>query len=171
MALQIRIASADDVAEIVGIYVATKVASIPELVEDYDHDLPFLTNRWRTYLCEGSRAQMATGDSFTFIAEVEGQPVGFAAYHHTRRHNTHAELQSIYVRKEAQGCGVGTQLLRMIAVRLIEEGSATMCVGYDPRNPYRRFYLKHGAVEINPYWSFWPDVSVIISLAQRPEGS
>lgn len=162
-AILIRIASVDDVDAIVRIYVASKMASLPELIADYDHDIPFLTNRWRSYLCEGSRAQMATGDSFVFLAELNGQPVGYAAYHHTRRHDTQAELQSLYVRKEAQGCGVGTALLRTIAARLLEEGSTTMCVGYDPRNPYKRFYLKHGAAEINEHWAYWPDVRVIVS--------
>jgi GNAT superfamily N-acetyltransferase len=146
---------------IVNLYIASKTASLPELIEDYDRDIPFLTNRWRAYIQEGSRAQMATGDGFVFLAEREGQPVGYIAYHHTRRHGTQAELQSIYVRKEAQGAGVGAQLLHLIAARLIAEGTATMCVGFDPRNPYRRFYLKHGAVEINPSWAVWSDVSVI----------
>ena len=159
----IRIASEDDADAIVEIYVASKTASMPELIDDHDRDITFLTGRWRSYISQGSRAQMATGDSFTFIAEVDKQPVGFAAYHHTRRHNTDAELQSIYVLQEAQGCGVGTALLQLIALRLIEEGSVTMCVGYDPRNPYRRFYRKHGAVEINPHWSLWPDVRTILS--------
>jgi GNAT superfamily N-acetyltransferase len=167
--LQIRLATIDDVEAIVGIYVATKMDSLPELIEDYDRNLSFLTNRWRSYIQEGSCAQMATGDSFTFLATANGQSVGFAAYHHTRRHDTQAELQSLYVRKEAQGHGIGTQLLHHIAVRLIEEGSTTMCVGYDPRNPYRRFYHKYGAVEINPHWSYWPDVRVIVPLIQ-PSG-
>lgn len=162
MAPKIRIASADDVGQIVDIYVAAKTASIPELVEDYDRDVAFLRTRWYNYITSGSRAQMAAGDGFTFIAEDDDRPVGYAAYHHTRRHGAQAELQSIYVLKEAQGRGVGTGLLQVIAGRLVDEGSTTMCVGYDPRNPYRRFYVKHGAVEINPHWSMWPDVRVIV---------
>lgn len=164
--LQIRLATVEDVDAIVSIYVGTKRDSLPELIEDYDRDLPFLTNRWRSYIREGSRAQMAMGDSFSLLAIADKQPVGFAAYHHTRRHDTQVELQSLYVRKEAQGRGVGTQLLQSIAVRLIEEGSTTMCVGYDPRNPYRRFYYKYGAVEINPHWSYWPDVHAIFASIQ-----
>lgn len=165
MDLRIRSVTEEDVDVIVGILTASKAASTPELLTDYDHDIPFLRNRWRSYILEGSRAQKATGDGFVFLAEVDGQPVGFAAYHHTRRHDTQAELQSLYVRKEAQGSGVGTALLRTIALPLIEDGSKTMCVGYDLRNPYKRFYLKHGAVEINPHWAFWPDVSIIVEGA------
>ena len=93
--------------------------------------------------------------------------MGFAAYHHTTRHDTDAELQSIYVLKEAQGQGVGTRLLQVIANRLHAEGSRTMCVGYAPDNPYRRFYFKHGAVAINPHWAMWPDVSLLATGANR----
>jgi GNAT superfamily N-acetyltransferase len=155
-------ATVDDVEDIVRILIATKVASLPGLIDDHDRDIAFWTNRWRSYIQEGSRAQMATGDGFAVIAEVENAPVGFAAYHHTRRHDTQAELQSIYVRKEAQGSGIGTLLLRFIATRLHDEGTTTMCVGYDPRNPYKRFYLKQGAIEISPHWAMWQDVSRII---------
>ena len=112
---------------------------------------------------------MAIGDSCTLLATADEQPIAFIAYHHTRRHDTDAELQSLYVRWEAQGRGIGTQLLRSVAIRLIEEGSATMCVGYDARNPYRRFYRKHGAVEIDPHWSYWPDVQVILAPTQLAE--
>lgn len=80
-------------------------------------------------------------------------------------------MQSLYVLKEVQGQGIGTELLRRIALPLIEEGSQTLCVGYDPLNPYKRFYLKHGAHEINPHWAFWPDVSVIIQMQQRMDVS
>jgi GNAT superfamily N-acetyltransferase len=164
VAAHIRIAHVDDVDEIVSIFVSTKMSSMPELVESHDLDIPFLTSRWSSYIREGSQAQMATGDGFAFIAEVDNQPVAFAAYHHTRRHGAQAELQAIYVKKEVQGQGLGTELLSTIALRLFEEGSFTMCVGYDPRNPYKRFYLRHGAIEINPHWSFWPDVSVIATV-------
>lgn len=72
MALQIRSATEEDVDIIVSILTASKAASTPELVADYDHDIPFLTNRWRNYILEGSRAQMAIGDGFVFLAEVAG---------------------------------------------------------------------------------------------------
>ena len=162
MEVEIRAATADDAETIIAIYRDSKLASLPELVESYDHDVAFLTNRWRSYIVEGSRAQMSKGDGFVFIAYSEQKPVGYAAHHHTARHNADTELQSLYVLREAQGKGVGTALLQLIADRLILEGSKTMCVGYDPRNPYRRFYLKHGAVEINPHWAVWKDVRVLL---------
>jgi GNAT superfamily N-acetyltransferase len=109
---------------------------------------------------------MASGDGFAFVAEQDGRVVGFAAYHHTRRHETQAELQAIYVLNDAQGQGVGTALLRLIAGRLVEEGTRTMCVGYDPRNGYKRFYFKHGANEIDPHWAVWNDVGLIMKTSR-----
>ncbi len=158
MEIEIRSATADDAETIVAIYRSSKLASLPELVESYDHDVTFLTNRWRSYIADGSRAQMSKGDGFVFIAYAEQTPVGYAAYHHTARHSVDAELQSLYVLPDAQGTGVGTALVHLIVARLVDEGSKSMCVGYDPRNPYRRFYWKHGAVEINPHWAIWGDV-------------
>ena len=50
--LKIRIATVDDAEAIVDIYVAAKTVSLPELIEDYDRDLYFLTDRWRRYIQE-----------------------------------------------------------------------------------------------------------------------
>src|ERR1700674_3247185 len=106
---------------------------------------------------------MSRGGVYAHLAAESDRPVAFAAYHHTSRHDADAELESIYVLKDAQGQGVGTELLRLIGGRLQAEGSRTMCVGYDPRNPYKRFYRKHGAVEISAHWALWRDVSTLAS--------
>ena len=98
---------------------------------------------------------MSKGDGFALLVEVDDRPVGFAAYHHTTRHGADAELESLYVLKESQGQGLGTMLLRIVGHRLHTDGSGSMCVGYDHRNPYKRFYLERGAVAINPHWAVW----------------
>jgi GNAT superfamily N-acetyltransferase len=159
MTLCIRDATPADTDTLVAILIATKEGSFPHLVDDHDRDVQFWIDRWRGYLTQGSSAQMSRGDGFALLAEISGRPVGFAAYHHTARHAADAELESIYVLKDAQGQGVGTELLAIIGGRLHAEGSRTMCVGYDPRNPYKRFYRKHGAVEISLHWALWLDVS------------
>lgn len=153
-----RPASVADVALIVRILIASKEASFPETIDDHDRDTRFWEDRWRAYLTGGSRAVGSLGDGFAFVAELAGEPVGFAAYHHTRRFGTDAELQSIYVLKEAQGRGVGTRLLAEIAGRLAKDGSMTMCVGYAASSRYKRFYEKHGAEPIGPEYSVWRDV-------------
>ena len=158
MTVSVRNATAADVDALVAILIASKERSIPQLLDAHDRDVTFWTDRWRRYLTEGSRAQMSQGDGFARFVEVGDRPVGFAAYHHTTRHGAGAELESMYVLKESQGHGLGTTLLRVVGRRLYADGSGSMCVGYDHRNPYKRFYLERGAVEINPHWAMWRDL-------------
>ena len=161
MPLEIRTANVEDVAAIVAILISSKQDSLPDLVDQHDLNVEFWTERWRTYLTTGSRAQMARGDGYALIAEDAGVPVAFAAYHHTRRHGADAELESIYVLRNGQGKGVGSALVKAIAGKLVAGGDRSLCVGYDPRNPYKRFYLKHGAVEINPNWAIWRNLTTL----------
>ena len=163
--MRLRDATPADAGAIVALLIATKESSVPELTDDHDRDARFWTDRWHRYLAEGSRAEMSRGDGFAILAEADGRLVGFAAYHHTGRHGAEAELESIYVMKEAQGRGVGTELLRTVAARLSADGSASLCVGYDSRNRYKRFYAKHGAVEVNPHWAVWRDLPALSRAA------
>jgi GNAT superfamily N-acetyltransferase len=114
----IRRAGVDDTGTIVRILIASKEASFPDTIDDHDRDVRFWTHRWSGYIANGSRAQQSRGDGWVYLAELDGVAVGYAAYHHTTRHGTDAELQSIYVLKEAQGQGIGTHLLGTIAHRL-----------------------------------------------------
>jgi GNAT superfamily N-acetyltransferase len=168
--LHIRRADAADVSTVVGILIASKAASFPDTIDDHDRDVSFWTDRWRRYITKGSRAQQSRGDGWVFLAELEGVAVGYAAYHHSARLGCDAELQNTYVLKEAQGEGVGTRLLGVIAHRLHADGSRTMCVGYDSKSPYKRFYLKHGAVETAPGspWAIWPDLGALAARLPPP---
>lgn len=161
MLREIRDATAKDAATIVTILISSKQESLPDLINQHDLNVGFWTERWRSYLTDGSRAQMSRGDGFAIIAEDRGTPVGFAGYHHTYRHGADVELQSLYVLKEAQGNGVGTALLSSVASRVVAGGERSMCVGYDPRNPYRPFFLDHGAIEINQHWAIWRDLTAL----------
>jgi len=170
MAPHIRRAAANDTDTIVEILIASKEASFPDTIDEHDRDAKFWTRRWHDYITSGSRAQESLGDGWVFLAELEGAAVGFAAYHHTTRHGTDAELQNIYVLKEAQGRSIGTHLLGTIAHRLHADGSRTMCVGYDSNSRYRRFYLKYGAVQTAPDspWAIWHDLGSLTAQLPRP---
>jgi GNAT superfamily N-acetyltransferase len=168
MTARLRAATADDVDTIVRILIASKEASFPDLIDNHDRDVRFWTRRWRGYLTTGSRAQQSLGDGFVFIAERDEAPVGYAAYHHTRRLGTDAELQNLYVLREWQAQGVGTELLGVIAHRLEKDGSKTMCVGFDANSPYTRFYTKHGA-EIDGSWAIWRDIGALAGRLPRPD--
>lgn len=166
----IRRATVRDTDTIVRILIASKEASFPDTIEDHDRDVAFWTRRWRDYIVRGSLPFQILGDGWVFLAEVEQQPAAYAAYHHTKRLGTHAELQNIYVLKEWQGRGVGTHLLGVVAHRLRADGSRRMCVGYDANSPYKRFYMKHGAVETEPGspWAIWHDVGALARRLPQP---
>jgi GNAT superfamily N-acetyltransferase len=150
-----RDASPEDADAITRVPIRTKEESFPAPIDPKDLKFDFWRDRWQHYLQEGSSAQQSLGDGYAILAEHRGQLIGFAGYHHTRRWGCDAELESIYIRLSHQGRGVGTFLLREIIKRLRQDGSRSMCVGYSPSNPYKRFYIKHGATEINPHWAVW----------------
>ena len=170
---RIRLASAADTDTVVRILIASKEKSFPDTIGDHDRDVGFWTDRWHGYITSGSRAQMSRGDGWVFIADVDGQPVGYVAYHHTARHGTDAELQNIYLLKEYQRQGIGTHLLGVVAHRLAADGSRTMCVGFDKFGPYKQFYFKHGAVELAPGapWAIWDDVPALAARLPKPPAS
>ena len=101
VAPHIRRATALDTDTIVRILIASKEASFPDTIDDHDRDVDFWASRWRGYITNGSKAQQSLGDGWVFLAERYGAPVGYIAYHHTKRHGADAELQNIYVLKEA----------------------------------------------------------------------
>jgi GNAT superfamily N-acetyltransferase len=168
--LEIRRAGVRDVDIIVRILIASKEASFPDTIDDHDLDAAFWTRRWRDYIVRGRLPFAVLGDGWVFLAEVDGRPVGYIAYHHTRRLGTDAELQNIYILREWQGAGIGTRLLAVVAHRLAADGSRSMCVGYDSNSPYKRFYFKHGAIETSPGapWSIWHDIPGLASRLRAP---
>ena len=169
----IRRAWPSDTDTIVRILIASKEASFPETIDDHDRDVSFWSERWRGYMTHRSRARQSSGDGWVFLAEVDQVPVGYAAYHHTKRHGTDAELQNIYVLKEWQRLGIGTHLLGTVAHRLCADGSQRMCVGYDADSPYKRFYMKYGAVETEPGgpWAIWHDLGALAARLPGPPAS
>ena len=168
--LRIRRAGIGDTDTVVRILIASKEASFPETVEDHDRDVTFWTRRWHDYIARGNLPFSILGDGWVFLAEIGGVPVGYIAYHHTRRLETDAELQNIYLLKDWQRKGIGTALLGVVAHRLAADGSRSMCVGYDSDSPYKRFYSKHGALETSPGapWSIWKDVRALASRLPGP---
>jgi GNAT superfamily N-acetyltransferase len=161
---KIRSACLEDAPAIAKTYALAKRLSLPDLLTDLDGDSDFQSNRWRDYMAHGSRAQFATGDSYVSVAEVEDQMVGYVAWHSTTRHGAESELQSLYVLREFQNLGVGGALLCHAAEQALSRGIQSMCVGYDPSNPYKRFYSKNGAQPLNEHWSLWVDLATVLAL-------
>jgi GNAT superfamily N-acetyltransferase len=166
----IRRAEVRDADIVVRILIASKEASFPDTIEEHDRDVGFWTRRWRDYIIRERLPLALLGDGWVFLAEVEGSPVGYIAYHHTNRLGTDAELQNIYILRKWQNSGIGTHLLGVVAHRLAADGSQSMCVGFDSNSSYKRFYFKHGAMETSPGapWPIWHDVPGLASNLPRP---
>jgi GNAT superfamily N-acetyltransferase len=161
-----RDANAQDAPEIARLIIRTKERSFPAGVTDHDRNFDFWRERWRYYIENGSPAQKSLGDGFVILAEHDGKLTGFAAYHHTRRWDCDAELESIYVDFDYQRRGIGSMLLREAVERLRRDGSTSLCVGYSSDNPYKRFYQKHGAQEIHSFWAVWRELPNIPASSQ-----
>jgi len=89
------------------------------------------------------------------IAEVEGEPVGFALFFHnfstwTGRRGIY--LEDLYVTPAARGAGVGTALLRHLAGLALDRGCARFeWAVLDWNEPAIAFYRAMGAVGMDEW--------------------
>jgi ribosomal protein S18 acetylase RimI-like enzyme len=115
------------------------------------------------YLAGEHHPQHALMPRVLYVA-LEGEtPVGYIAGHLTRRYECDGELQWIYVLPERRGSGVALELLRLLAAWFVEHKASRICVDVTPTNtPARRFYARHGAVTLKPYWLVWDDIGVVL---------
>jgi len=109
------------------------------------YDIERLRNRWDGYVRRVSHPQCALAPRILFAAFADRRMVGYIAGHFSQRYDTEGELESIYLLKEYQGRRIGTTLLERLARWFVENDRRSVCVGIDPKNPYKRFYEKHSA--------------------------
>ena len=88
-----------------------------------------------------------TRDISVFVAEIEGEVVGFASGGAIREplHAYDSELYTLYLLKEAQGRGIGRTLLGAVFKVLVQKGYKSMLVWVLEQNPAVRFYERTGA--------------------------
>jgi GNAT superfamily N-acetyltransferase len=112
-------------------------------------------------------------NTVVLVAECKGKLVGFADAGEIREavETCDAELYALYLLKEAQGRGIGSELLNAVAGQLRARQFRSMAVWVLERNPSRYFYEKNGGrlskskvIEIGgarlmevAYW--WPDIN------------
>lgn len=103
------------------------------------------TETWQHYL------QNAHPQNYLYVAEVEGQVVGFVSFGVKREAypDYDCELYAIYLLAEHQGQGIGRALVCAAADRLIAEGFSKMYVWVLERNPAIRFYEAVGGVQFD----------------------
>jgi L-amino acid N-acyltransferase YncA len=126
--------------------------------------------QWREWL---------TRDIQVFVAEVDGEVVGFVSGGSMREplQDYDAELFAIYLLKQAQRRGVGTALLKALAESLNTKGFKSMAAWVLEGNSSSHFYERSGAVRLLskeievggvmlPVVAYgWPDLEVVASAS------
>ena|SRR5207302_7689694 len=125
---------------------------------------------WRVrisrYLDRELHPQQALLPRVIYVALEGDSLVGFIAGHLTRRYACDGELEWINVIRERRGSVVASELLRLLAAWFAKQKASRICVDVDPANSTaRRFYMRHGADNLNEHWLVWNDIKVV--LAER----
>jgi ribosomal protein S18 acetylase RimI-like enzyme len=137
----IRRADANDARAIAHVHVESWRTSYAGIVPD----------TYLQSLDEWQRAEhwreLLNRDDEVFVAERDGLVVGFAmgGVSRNRIEACDAELYAIYLLKDAQRLGVGTDLLRELARSLSESGFKSMDVWVLEANASKQFYVRTGA--------------------------
>ena len=127
--------------------------------------------RIREYLAGELHPQLALPTRVAFVCADQDFIIGFIAGHLTRRFGCAGELEWISVRPEYRGQNwphpsprdeagsIASQLLRRLAEWFLKQGASRVCVDVEPTNhTARRFYARHGAIDLKPHWMVWEDV-------------
>ena len=110
--------------------------------------------------------QQALMPRVSYVALEAESLVGFIAGQLTRRYACDGELEWINAIPECRGSAVASELFRLLAAWFVEQRASRICVDVDPNNTTaRRFYKRHGAVDLNERWLVWNDINV--ALGQR----
>jgi ribosomal protein S18 acetylase RimI-like enzyme len=94
----------------------------------------------------GWREQLAS-DILVYVADLDREVVGFIGGGRIREpiETYDAELYAIYLLKNAQGQGIGRQLLHQLSTSLRSKGFHSMVVWVLEQNPAKHFYIRTGA--------------------------
>ncbi len=94
------------------------------------------------YTQESLARQMREGQKF-IIAELNGEPVGFASYSGPTKSGVF-RIHKLYVHQAVQGKGLGRQLLDYIFTTIAPLVPKAVELGVYRRNPAIKFYEKYG---------------------------
>lgn len=168
----IRVAEVRDAAAIAHVHVQSWLTTYKDiLAESY---LATLNETERVPLWGDWLAR----DILVFVAEVDGEVVGFAGGGAIREplQPYDSELYTLYLLQEAQGRGIGKDLLRTLMRTLVQRSYRGMLVWVLESNPAVQFYLKAGAghitskpieiggVQLSELALGWPDLRSTIKL-------
>jgi GNAT superfamily N-acetyltransferase len=124
-------------------------------------DDEYWSRRISGYMVGEIDPQQALKPRIVLVAADGDAVVGFIAGHLTRRYDCDGELEWINVDAAYRGRGVSSRLLQALAQWFVEHDARRVCVDVEPHNAIaRRFYAKHGAVELKPHWMVWENIGL-----------
>ena len=140
----IRIAKLQDAAAIAHVHVRSWLTTYQGIIPD--EYLASLNEAERVPLWQA----WLTRDIRVFVAEIDGKVVGFAGGGAIRESIKayDSELYTLYLLEEAQGLGIGRDLLGVVMQALAEKGYARMLVWVLEANPAVQFYQRNGAQRV-----------------------
>ena len=141
--------------------ILSKQESFGESSENLKMVVKSRSHRWHGYLTGTQHPQKAKPERTAYKIESNDEIVAYIAGHLSSRFDCEGELQSIYIRKQFQRQGLGAALLRKLFNWFFERRARKICVGIDPSNPYRQFYFKHGATELNRHYLYWENIGML----------
>ena len=163
--MQIRNAVDSNLAAIARVQARTMVASdFYQTALDEEAEYQRLCPRINGYFAGTYNPSYALAERTVLVAVQEEQIVGFVAGHLSTRMGCTAELQWMFVLPRWQRQGIGARLLWPLRQWFQGHGSTKVIVDASPENPYRSFYLKHGAIPLDGYWLYWEDIGAGLSL-------
>lgn len=170
--MQIRQAKTEDAASIAKVHVDSWRTTYKGIVsEKYLASLSYQDreNFWR------ERLSASDNSCFVLVAEDGENIIGFAAGGPEGSGDTNfsGELSAIYLLENYQSKGIGSQLFKAVAMRLLQIGIKTMMVWVLAENPSKRFYESLGGeqiyekvitideVELKEVAYGWKDISLV----------
>lgn len=157
--MKIQIAQPSDCFELTTVEITSKKTSIPDLIDPIEIDLDLRFQRWKNYFNRLSPSS-SKPERIVLKAIIDHKIIGYLAGHLSTRYGKDAEIQSFYILKNHQRKGIGLALLTNFSKWLKTQNAQSVCVGIEPENPYRAFYLKYGGQLLNPHWIYWDDLAL-----------
>jgi hypothetical protein len=125
-------------------------------------------HQWLNYLSGAASPQEARPERVAFKACIDDKMLGFIAGHLTTRFGKDAEIESFHTVAEDENGAWGRLLLRFIEWAT-QHGARSLCVGIGPaQNDYKEFFLRYGAVYLNPHWIYWDDMAALARQIEAP---
>lgn len=159
----IRPFTRSDTATVASLHAASWRAAYRGIMADRFLDGALLEDRiahWREKLAAANLDEWGL-----FVAEDDGDPIGFACAAPTRNSTWGAFLDNLHLRPDVRGRGLGARLMSRVAEWACDRGDASIhLLVYETNAGARRFYERQGGTVVERLELVSPDGRVIPEL-------